>query len=227
MSYEKRRKDQKRRIEGQRERFAERREERDVRKKEVEKEDVVLEGKAKPDNAVGLQLAAMNDQINRKDGFMTKKSPDSVIAVFDLVRALNSYSGDIKPETDNARLYMMQQLDDKLVDFLNATGNGSYDPKKPTHQSALDEFEKGCTKVMKDSYKILAAEPSIWNVIKDLFNDCCKALGFKPKGNLIDSTLDSTDILKGREIRSKFADVQNKGIEIEADQDMENPLRPS
>ncbi|KTD40477.1 hypothetical protein [Legionella parisiensis] len=201
--------------------------------KAPQRNDYIIENGEEPqkNNLMTFKLKELEERIIREEPHKlnplgSKKSPNSVITIYDLAIALNSYAGKIKPETDAVRQIMIQELREHLVDFLNTTKK-DYDPQNETHAAALDKFELACTKVMDDHYKDLAVEPTFWNAIKDLYNDFCKLVGLSPKGCFVDSTLDSTEILKSRGIRTRFFDIKSQGIAIKADNDMENPLTPT
>ncbi|HHF7353293.1 TPA: hypothetical protein ACPSKZ_003185 [Legionella anisa] len=217
--------DQRRRVEDL-EKRREDREQRKAQREEVEREEV------NPNQDKWLELALIQKQElidnHRKDGKVSGKAyPPSVLAVYDLVKALNNVEGTIEPENNAARLSMAKALNEQLTIFLNKLdeamvyGN-EYKPSK--HTAARDYFQQQCAEIINRDYKALAAEPTIWNAIKDLFNDVCKAIGFEPKGKYVDSTLDASSVIKNQGIKERFKEVMDSsdqmGIKDEQDIDV-------
>lgn len=219
-SYEERREDQRKRMEEQRERSQqrklEREEQRAKREEEAEIEDV------NPNQDKWLELSLIEKQqlidAHRKDGKVSGKAyPPSVLAVYDLVKALNNVEGTIEPENDFARMRMAKALNEQLTIFLNKLdkamvyGN-EYKPEK--HEGARDLFQQQCAEIINRDYKALASEPTIWNSIKDIFNAVCKILTLQPKGALVDSTLDASSVIKNQSIKERFRGVMDSSDQM-------------
>ncbi|WP_131779163.1 hypothetical protein [Legionella bozemanae] len=199
-------------------------------KEEVLYEDDIVQAKKIAGGIHGNTIEAIGTQIeSHRKG--KEKYPDSVLAVYDLVKALDSFEGEISAKNEQARQLMSQQLTGQLQRFLEAlepstfTKSRDFKPEKQEHLAARDTFQRNCTTVMENNYKNLASETSLWNWIKDKFNAVCKALTLSPKGKLIDSTLDSSEIIKQQRIKDSFAAVKNTGqIEIADEEDIDTKL---
>lgn len=201
------------------------------KKEEVLYEDDIVQAKKMGGiNARVLEAIGTQIDTHRKG---KDRYPDSVLAVYDLVVALDSYQGNISAKNDQARQLMEQQLIGQLQNFLekvepskwSLSGSRDFDPKNQDHLAARDRFQRNCTTVMKNHYKDLASETSLWNWIKDAFNNVCKVFGLSPKGTVIDSTLDSSDIIKSQNIKERFGAVKDTGqIEIADEEDIDTKL---
>lgn len=219
-SYEERREEQRRRMDEQRERSKQRQVEREERRVKREEEAEKEEVNPNQDSMLELSLIAKQKLIDdhRKDGKVSGKAyPPSVLAVYDLVKALNNVEGTIEPENDFARMRMAKALDDQLTIFLNKLdeamvyGN-EYKPGK--HDAARDFFQQQCAEIINRDYKALASEPTIWNSIKDIFNAVCKILTLQPKGALVDSTLDASSVIKNQSIKERFKGVMDSSDQM-------------
>lgn len=139
------------------------------------------------------------------------KSPDSVIAVFDLIEALNDYKGDsngqISLATDCMRLYVASQLGVALNNYYVNKQNDVENPEKV--------FKENCTQIFKDTYKFLAADTSLLNAIKEVLNQVFKALHIDKTIKLKTNELD-------KDLQGMFKEVVQKGIEID-DSEVERP----
>lgn len=149
-------------------------------------------------------------------------TPKEVTAVFNLIEALNDFKGEISLGSDLMRLKMAGDLASKLHNLYETT-KGPYNSKK--HSEALNTFVDGCREVMKENYKKLAAEPTLWNFIKDKFNSAMKAIGLTPRGRILDTSLDSSGVIKDETIQARFKDVLKANIEIDDEPDVDTSLR--
>jgi len=104
---------------------------------------------------------------------------------------------------------MLVDLRENLTKFLNNTIHVAKNPESPVFMAQLALFEQNCAKTLKENFKYMAAEPTVWNAIKDLFNDACKFCGLGPK-----ATLDASSVIKSRDIKDQMKAVKSAGIEI-------------
>lgn len=201
--------------------------------KQKEKEDVLYEDDQVQAEKSGLLAKRLEIIGSHIDDHRTGKNkyPDSVIAVYELAVALNSYSGQISAKNDQARTLMAQELTQQLNNFILKIPESTFlksrdfDPKNHDQLNARDTFQRNCTTIMGNHYKNLASETSLWNWIKDAFNAVCKVLTLSPKGKLIDSTLDSSNIIKSQNIKERFGAVKDTGqIEIADEEDIDTKL---
>jgi len=151
-----------------------------------------------------------------------KNTPQEVTTVFNLIEALNNFKGEISLGTDMMRLKMAGDLATKLQELYETT-KGPYNQKK--HSEALNTFVDGCRGVMKENYKKLAAEPTLWNYIKDKFNSAMKAIGLTPRGRILDTSLDSSGVIKDETVQTRFKEILQVNIGIEDEPDVDTSLR--
>lgn len=151
-----------------------------------------------------------------------KNTPAEVTAVFNLIEALNSFKGEISLGTDMMRLKMAGDLATKLQELYETTKGRPYNPKK--HSAAHNTFVDGCKKVMKENYKKLAAEPTLWNYIKDTFNSAMKAINLTPRGRILDTSLDSSGVIKDENVQARFKEALQNNIEIDDEPDVDTKL---
>lgn len=160
--------------------------------------------KVKPSPIPGSEelLAVAEKQIGKK------QTPASVIAIFDLAKALNNYKGDKKGEislgTDLARLAVAASLGEAVKTYL----------KNKHQEDAEQKFQTTCTKIMTEFYKPLAADVSLWNAIKEfIIKPALKFLHIDTK-----RLLSSNDLIKDKNVQGMFKKAVQAGIEI-ADED--------
>ena len=149
------------------------------------------------------ELQQMKDHIQGKFGTFRDAAPPSVQAIYKLAQALNNYQGDITAENDGHRFNMLIDMKDHLLTFLNNTAGYAKKPDSPEYRAQVGLFEQNCAKSLKENYKYMAAEPTFWNAVKDLFNDACKACGFKPQ-----ATLDASSVIKSKDIKEQFSAIK-------------------
>ncbi|QLZ69806.1 hypothetical protein FOLKNPGA_02605 [Legionella sp. PC1000] len=164
----------------------------------------------------------ISGQLEEAKHHIHRNTPPSVKAVFELIEALNSFEGEIGLGTDKARLLAAAQLGEQLAALAQAT-NGN--PEKKRYQQILGQFEEACSEIMKVNYKRLAAEPTLWNYIKDKFNSAMKWIHLAPRGLVLDTTLDSSALIKDEKVQAKFKEILNTNVKIEHEPDVDTPLR--
>lgn len=156
------------------------------------------------------------------------KYPESVLAVYDLVKALNSYQGELSAKNNLAREQMVLGLTKQIENFITKLppsrvfGSRDFDPRDHDQIAARDLFQRNCGVVINNNYKDLATATTMWNAIKDVFNEACKAIGLQPKGKVFDTRLDSSEILQARGVKEKFNQVKTSGdVQIKDEDDID------
>ncbi|STY29907.1 Uncharacterised protein [Legionella wadsworthii] len=144
-----------------------------------------------------------------------KNVPPAIESVVELVESLNSFKGEIGLGTDLIRQKMAVELSMSLVEF----------QKNYKKEDALAKFLTSCQLVMKNNYKKLASEPTIWNFIKDKLNNALKWVGLAAKGFLIDTTLDSSAVIKDENVQENFKNVLRAKIKIDDAPDVDTSLK--
>lgn len=175
----------------------------------------IAQEKVKPSPITGSKqlLAVAEKQIVRTG---KKQTPASVIAIFDLAQALNNYKGDPKKglislSTNLARLSVAASLGEAVQEYL----------ENKDKRNAEQEFQTTCTKIMAENYKYLAADVSVWNVIKEfLIKPALEFLHIDTK-----RLLSSNDLIKNVQVQGMFKKaVKEGGIEIADEKQIDTDL---
>ncbi|OEH48470.1 hypothetical protein lpari_00545 [Legionella parisiensis] len=154
------------------------------------------------------KLESLKKIVNLHDA----KSPDSVIAVFDLVTALNNYNGQISIGNNFFKLRMLHGLGSEL--------KGYFESKQSSPDLLV--FEKKCTKIINDNYKYLTMEIGLWNAIKEALKPVLVKLHIDTK-----RLLSSNDLIKNEKVYGMFHEVVTKGgIEITDEDQIDTKLNP-
>ncbi|HHF0585257.1 TPA: hypothetical protein ACPHYZ_003756 [Legionella anisa] len=153
------------------------------------------------------QLLGQAERFIKREG--KNKTPDSVIAIFDLVVALNNYKGNSKKEislgTDLARLAATGGLAKAVRSYLM-----DKDEKK---------FVESCNQIMTQFYKPLAADVSLWNAIKEFIKPALEYLHIDTK-----RLLSSNNLIKDKNVQGMFKKVVQQGIEIAEEEQIDTNL---
>ncbi len=138
-----------------------------------------------------------------------KKQPASVLAIFNLAKALNDYQGDSKKEIS---------LSTNLI-RLKVAGELGQAVKQYSENKNEREFKTTCTQIMTQNYEYLAADVSLWNAIKKfVIKPALEFLHIDVSKRL----LSSNDLIKNTQ--GLFKAVVKSGIEIAGEDQIDTNL---